>query len=102
MIKRIRVLHCPTTVAGNSLGLARAERRLGLNSVAVSFYGGPLNEHADENLFDATEPHWKTDLKRWRFLLRAAREFDIVHYNFARTIMPAYLPNSKIIGSKYP
>jgi len=89
-------------VAGNSLGLARAERKLGLKSITVAFGDQNLNYPADEVLFTAGDHHVKASLKRWGLLWRAIRSFDIVHFNFGRTIMPWYLPESKYIGTKYP
>ena len=29
--------------------------------------------------------------RRWRFLLRAARESDVIHFNAGTTIMPLYV-----------
>jgi hypothetical protein len=36
-MRPIRVLHCPELVGGNAQQLARAERAVGLDSVAVAF-----------------------------------------------------------------
>jgi hypothetical protein len=33
------------------------------------------------------------ELKRWKLLARAARDFDIIHFNFGTSILPRYMPN---------
>ena len=102
MNRGIRVLHCPTAVAGNPQGLARAERELGFRSVAVALRNGYSDPGGVEVLFAEGDSYLKTDLKRWGLLWRAARRFDIVHYNFGTTLMPRYVPGGKVVGQKYP
>lgn len=102
MGKPIRVLHCPTTVGGNPQGLARAERELGLASVAVAFGTNYLKYETDEVLYTSDRPQAVKDFRQWQLLWRIAREFDVVHYNFGTTILPSYYPPQKYIGAKYP
>jgi hypothetical protein len=82
--------------------MVSAERELGLKSVLVAFGGGQLDGCADEVLSTDNEHPLRANLKRWRLLWRAIRNFDIVHYNFGRTMMPWYVQGSKAVGSKYP
>jgi len=82
----LRVLHCPTAVAGNASSLARAERELGLESRAVALEAPPFGIETDEILFSPDDPGWKRELKRLRLLVRALRHFDIVHFNFGSTL----------------
>ena len=98
----LRVLHCPTTVGGHPQALARAERELGLASVAVALDQTFLNYQTDEVMFRPGEHQLKRNLKLWGLLWRAARGFDVVHYNFGSTIMPAYFPPDRHVGTKYP
>jgi len=84
----IRVLHCPNAVGGNPCGLARAERDLGLESWCVSFSQNPYGYEADEILFGRNSGPFRREAKRWQLLLRALKDFDVIHFNFGRTIMP--------------
>lgn len=88
----LRVLHCPTVVGGNPVGLARAERELGLESHVVVTDPPPFGFSADEILFRPGSTRLAREIRRWRLLLRAFREFDVVHFNFGTTIAPSYVP----------
>jgi hypothetical protein len=87
-MKRVRVLHCPETVGGNPPGLARAEREIGLDSWAVAFRSSPYGYKPDEVLWSDQDGSLTRELRRWRLLWRAFRDFDVVHFNFGRSIMP--------------
>ena len=87
-MRPLRVLHCPTVVGGNAPQLARAERALGLESWAVSFEEPPAGFAADETLFAPGDGTLRTETKRWRLLMRALRDFDVVHFNWGSSIMP--------------
>lgn len=88
----LRVLHCPELVGGQAWELARAERALGLRSWAVAFQPHRFGYRADEVLWAERDNLFARELKRWRLLVRAARDFDIVHFNFGRTIAPYWIP----------
>ena len=88
----LRVLHCPVNLVGNSYELARAERNLGLDSWSVCFDLPPFGFKPDEVLFQSGDNFLAREGKRWRFLWRAMREFDIIHFNFGQTIMPSAVP----------
>lgn len=102
MNRPIRVLHCPTTVAGNPQELARAENSLGLESTTVAFREDRFGYKADEFLFRGGEGYWAKERKLWRLLWRAARSYDIVHFNFGMTFMPWYYAEEKYIGRRLP
>jgi glycosyltransferase involved in cell wall biosynthesis len=84
----IRVLHCPELVGGNAQQLARAERALGLESVAVAFDQTVFAYDTDEVLFAPSDRLLRRELERVRLLRRALRDFDVVHFNFGRTMTP--------------
>jgi hypothetical protein len=84
----LRVLHVPDAVGGQAAGLARAERELGLESVAVALDPSPFGYEMDEVL-RRSPGRFGNELARWRLLWRAMRDFDVVHFNFGRTIAPA-------------
>jgi hypothetical protein len=81
----LRVLHCPSNVGNNPQGLARAERSAGLESVCVSFED-PFGYEVDESL--ATANPLGFERRRWGLLRRALRDFDVVHFNFGRSLFP--------------
>jgi len=88
----IRVLHCPSSVAGHPPGLARAERELGLASRSVVFHPSAFRYPVDEVLCPPTagptaKAVWR-ELHRFRLLWKALREADVVHFNFGETTMP--------------
>ncbi len=85
-----RVLHCPATLAGHPFNLARAERALGLQSWCVSLFGNRLKFPCDEILCDHAGP--ACEWSRWKLVLRAIREFDVVHYNFGSTLLQLHAP----------
>ncbi|MFN8490933.1 MAG: glycosyltransferase [Caldilineaceae bacterium] len=88
MRDNIRVLHCPNLVGGNPQGLARAERELGLASYAVAFRQNYLQYKTDEVLFAPNDHLVMQEIKRWKFLWRVLRQFDIIHFNFGESLMP--------------
>jgi len=87
----LRVLHCPTMVAGNPQQLARAERNLGLQSWSVAFRESPFAYKTDEILFAKGDGKLRCEFKRWNLLRRAMCDFDIVHFNFGQSIMPQWV-----------
>jgi len=91
--RALRVLHCPTVVGGHASQLARAERELGLDSRSVAFDPSPFGYEPDEILFEGGG-RMRRELRRWRFLIRALRHADVVHFNFGSTIAPQYRPSA--------
>jgi glycosyltransferase involved in cell wall biosynthesis len=94
----LRVLHCPALVGGQAEGLARAERELGLDSRTIVLQPPPFGYEADEVVFVPGSGRAGRELRRWRTLLRALRDFDVVHFNFGSTLMPRYYPPSMTGG----
>jgi glycosyltransferase involved in cell wall biosynthesis len=98
----LRVLHCPTTTGGHPQGLAKAERRHGLQSTSVAFSQNYLGYQADRFLYEEHETKLSQQLKCWRFLLTEAKRFDVIHYNSGTPILPwgfsAKWVNKKFLG----
>jgi glycosyltransferase involved in cell wall biosynthesis len=88
----MRVLHCPEIIGGNPQGLARAERELGLESWVVAFRSSYLRYEVDEYLWDDRDNLFTREIKRWKLLVRALKDFDIIHFNFGSSIMPSWTP----------
>lgn len=84
----LRVIHLPTSVGGNPQSLARAERALGLDSVAVAFEQNWLRYEGDEVLYRPGDGRLRKELRRFGLLARALRDFDVVHLNFGRSALP--------------
>ncbi len=74
------------------MGLARAERALGLESTCVAFEESPYHFPADEFLWSESDGHFSREFKRWKLLYRAIREFDVIHFNYGHSIMPQRIP----------
>jgi glycosyltransferase involved in cell wall biosynthesis len=68
--------------------LARAERALGVESWAVAFENSVYEYPIDEVLYTPSTGRLKREWKRWGLLRRALTRFDVVHFNFGRTILP--------------
>jgi glycosyltransferase involved in cell wall biosynthesis len=85
---RLRVLHCPTTIGGNPQGLAIAERQVGLDSRSVAFTQNYFSYPCDEVLWPPGTSLPIQQLRCWKLLRRARRDFDVVHYNAGTTILP--------------
>ncbi len=84
----MKVLHCPDLVGGHAVQLARAERKIGLDSKLIVFRQNYFNYPADEVLLTEGSGVVRGELARWRLLWRALR-YDVIHYNFGQTIMPS-------------
>ena len=69
----------------------RAERRLGVDSVSVVLRESPFGYRADQILATPETGRARFEVMRWRLLLRALRRFDVVHFNFGRTLLPPRL-----------
>jgi len=105
----MKVLHLPTSVGGNSWGLAQGERRLGLDSKVLTTTDIWLNYPCDISL------HWEKKrsitkvLSSMQAFLKYRNKFDIFHFNFGSTLidfrklgmhhwdLPFYPKNKKIV-----
>lgn len=88
----LRVLHCPSNVAGHPAMLAKAERERGLKSWSVTLRQSPYQFPSDEVLVDDRGGRRQSRrVARLRLLWRALRDFDVVHFNFGRTILRSRL-----------
>ncbi len=89
----MRVLHVPFSVGGNPQGLARAERELGLESLSIAFGQNDFGYPVDELLAREDDRFRRLSFERRRAqaLWRAATSFDVIHFNFGRTLLPPAL-----------
>ncbi len=100
-MRPIRVLHAPAAVGGHAPQLARAERRRGLESVSVLLEPTPQGYVVDEVLAPEGSSRLRRELARGRLLVRAFREFDVVHLNFGSPLTPRRYPAS-VLGARGP
>lgn len=83
----LRVLHCPTDTGRNPWMLAQAEKRHGVDTTVMVFSSSWLGYPADVNLELNKRSTAGKALALAGFLARAAREFDIIHFNFGRSLL---------------
>lgn len=88
----MRVIHAPSIVAGNAIGLSRAERDLGLESTTIS-----VLPHAFGYQPDITWATSRVGIEfRRRALLRYVLEnADVVHFNFGSSLYPRTLDDDR-------
>ena len=83
----LRVLHCPTDVGGNPVGLAHGERAAGVDSTVAVFRSSWLRYPVDIDL--GIDPTRVIHLpRRLDLLWKALRGYDVVHFNHGHTILP--------------
>ena len=85
-MKSYTILHCPYNWAGNPGNLARAERKIGLQSWSVDFGKNTYTFQSDELI--GNEKFLVREYKRWILLLKILFRFDVVHFNAGSTLMP--------------
>jgi glycosyltransferase involved in cell wall biosynthesis len=97
----LRVLHCPALVGGHAAGLAQGERELGLDSHTLALEEPPYGYEADQVLFPRGAGPFERERRRWAFVLGQLRSFDVVHFNFGSTLMPAGHPDAHPVSRLY-
>lgn len=84
--RALRVLHIPTAVGGNPQGLSEQLNKLGIHSEVWSLAENSFGYRSDLVVWDSSDGLFKRELKRLRAIWAAAREFDIIHFNFGTTL----------------
>ncbi len=86
----MKVLHLPSAVGGNSWGLSRAERRLGLDSKVLVAYHDWIAHDADIKM-NLTTGSWsgkaKSLVKLVKKFLEVRSAYDIYHFNFGTSLL---------------
>jgi hypothetical protein len=89
--KTYRVIHLPTTVGGNSIGLSKALKDLGLDSTTCTIAQNYFKYDVDIILYNNRDWFLTKFFKKIKLVYHVACKYDIVHYNFGSTIfMPPY------------
>ena len=86
--KPLRVLHCPEMVGGHPQQLARAERERGLRSWSLVFRPSKYQYATDEVLWNEHDGRLTCEAKRWLMLGRALWHYDLIHFNFGKSLLP--------------
>jgi hypothetical protein len=77
-------------IGGNPQNLARAERRVGLDSWSIVLESVSFAYLADE-IYCEKQYYFCREIKRWKLLWRALYNFDVIHFNFGQSIMPTQI-----------
>jgi hypothetical protein len=85
-VRPARILHAPWNVAGNPIGLSRAERELGFRSKLLVIGEHPFGYESDIDLGLAGRMDRRAILKRGLWVLRLLPAYDVFHYNFGESI----------------
>jgi glycosyltransferase involved in cell wall biosynthesis len=88
MKRALRILHVPDLVGGNAPALARAERDLGLESVCAAYAPSAFGYEPDVILRPAGVGRLRFEGRRMRLLWQALSAFDVIHFNFGRSMLP--------------
>ena len=86
--RRLRILHCPTDVGGNSTGLSRAERSLGAASDVAVIQRSGLGYEVDIDLALGEKSRIVRLAHRAAFLARSLSKYDVFHFNFGQALLP--------------
>ena len=89
-----RVLHLPTSVGGNSYGLSRAERKLGLESDVLTIDSSYLGYPSDVS-FHLTGDRYKNMFKIFSFIYKINKKYNVFHFNFGSSL---YTDSNKFLN----
>ena len=81
----MKILHLPTSVGGNSFGLSRAERGLGLESDVLTTEKSYLEYPSDIQL-DLHKNKFNKLFKILKCIKEIKNEYDIFHFNFGSSL----------------
>jgi len=90
-----RILHCPDNLGNNARRLAERERSQGAKSWSIALNKDVYGFNADQTLVNS-QSFIKGELARWRLLWIALTQYEIIHFNNGKTIMPIRLPFSSV------
>lgn len=93
MFDKLRILHCPTITGGNPQNISNGEKFLGMKSWTVAFQQNYFGYPCDQILWNENTPLWCQQLKSWKLLFFAYKNFDVIHYNAGTSILPWDIPN---------
>ena len=89
----MKVLHCPTDTGGNAWGLSRAEREFGIQSDVMVRRSSPLGYPCDVDLRLREGLLVSRLFRLTKFILKAARTYDVFHFNWGMSILDFWFWN---------
>ena len=94
-MKKIKILHAPTTVGGNSFYLSKAEKELGHESHCLAISQNRFEFPCDECILKGDENILVSEFKTIITALRSLFKYHIYHYNFGRSIFSRPFPENE-------
>lgn len=98
---RLRVLHAPLNIANDPWSVSRAERALGLSSDVATIATHAFGFAADIDLAYAGFSSVKRNALKVRFMLDAARHYDIFHFHFGSSVVDYRSLGLSLIDLRY-
>ena len=83
----MKILHLPTSVGGNSWGLAQGEKKLGLESYVLITENNWLEYKSDICLNLENKSKVQNILIRLKTFLNIRNKFDVYHFNFGSSLV---------------
>ena len=92
----MRVLHLPTSVGGNPVGLSKAEKSLGINSTVVVISQNYFGYDVDAVISDRKEGLIRREMRKWIFFFSVLQKYDVFHFNFGRTLLSDFFTRDEL------
>lgn len=99
----MRVLHCPTNIAGQMWEYVQGLRALGVEATALTFAPHPFGYQDDICLNLSLESSvWRRRIKLVKNFVNVLGRYDVIHFHFGGTLLPRCLdlPILKLLGKK--
>lgn len=97
----MKVLHLPTSVGGNSWGLAQGEKSLGINSTVLVQEENQFKYKSDIYLYNKNTNKYTKIFQRIKAFLQIRDKFDVFHFNFGTTLIDFQNSNLHYIDLPY-
>lgn len=89
LIDTMKVIHLPTSVGGNSWGLSRGERQLGISS-DVLYESNNWIDYPCDILAPVSNNVYKRYLSLVPLLMELINKYDVFHFNYGKTLFDWY------------
>ena len=97
-LRKPRILHAPTNIAGIAGMLARAQRDLGFDATSVEYVAHKYAFGTDRNLnLGRGDNRVKQMAVVGGFALDALRRYDVFHFYFGNTLFPYPYPDLPLL-----
>lgn len=88
----MRVIHAPSVIAGNAIGLSRAERAIGLDSRVIAALPHAFGYQPDVTW---ARSRLAIEFRRRSLLRHVLANADVVHFNFGSSLYPRTLDDDR-------